>query len=63
MNPIFVKRKDVSKITTLSSSTIDRLEKEGQFPKRQKITDSRVGWLYSEISDWATSRNNSFSHS
>ena len=62
MNPIFLKRKEVEEVTALSYSTFNRLEKEGRFPKRIHIADSRVGWAYKEILDWAKSLSNSPSH-
>ena len=40
----------------ISRVTIWRLEKAGKFPKRVNLTDSRVGWIESEIEEWLQSR-------
>ena len=42
--------------TDLSSTTIWRLEKAGKFPQRVNITDSRVGWIETEIDEWLDKR-------
>lgn len=50
-------RKDkVTDVTGLSSTQIDRLEHEGKFPRRRKITARIIGWSYLEIQDWIKSR-------
>jgi prophage regulatory protein len=33
-----------------------RLERDGKFPKRVPLGESRHGWLDSEIDDWITAR-------
>ena len=53
MNPIFVKRKEVERMVALSYFTIYHLEKAGKFPNRKQLTEGRVGWLYSEVVEWA----------
>ena len=35
---------ELSKVTKLSRSTVDRLEKLGQFPKRVKLGPRAVAW-------------------
>ncbi len=35
-----------------SFAHIDRLERQGLFPKRVKLGPNRVGWLESEIDKW-----------
>lgn len=47
---------EVKHITGLSCSTIWRLEKSGNFPKRRQIGPHSVGWLDSELSQWIESR-------
>ncbi|MCU7833680.1 MAG: AlpA family phage regulatory protein [gamma proteobacterium symbiont of Taylorina sp.] len=44
------------KLTGLSDSTIWRLEKKGDFPKRRKITARLVGWLKTEVDAWIENR-------
>ena len=33
-----------------------RLEREGKFPRRVRLGESRHGWLESEIDDWVLER-------
>ena len=47
--------KDVSLITKLSRVTIWRLEKEGKFPPRIKISQKRIGWQKDEVAKWIES--------
>ena len=39
-----------------SDMHIWRLEREGKFPKRRKLSNQRVGWLSTEIDKWLESR-------
>jgi len=47
---------EVVKRTGLSRVTLWRLEKSGKFPKRVNMTDSRVGWIETEIDEWIEAR-------
>ena len=47
--------KDVSLIIKLSRVTIWRLEKEGKFPPRIKISQKRIGWRKDEVAKWIES--------
>ena len=47
---------EVVEKTGLSRVTIWRLEKSGKFPKRVNLTDSRVGWIETEIDEWIEAR-------
>ncbi|QHB17686.1 helix-turn-helix transcriptional regulator [Mannheimia pernigra] len=49
-------KKTVKELTSLSDSTIYRLEKSGKFPKRQNVSYNRVGWLASEVFEWTKNR-------
>ena len=40
----------------LSRTTIWRLEKSGQFPKRVKLGQNSVGWLKGDVDTWLESR-------
>ena len=40
----------------LSRSTIWRLEREGLFPLRRKISKKATAWLEEEIRDWIATR-------
>jgi prophage regulatory protein len=48
--------KDVSLMTNLSRVTIWRLENEGKFPQRIKISTKRIGWLEDEVTKWIEKR-------
>ena len=43
-------------ITGISRSTAWRMEQNGQFPKRRKVSDGLVGWLKSELIEWVQNR-------
>lgn len=53
---MYLRLKDVERISGLSRSSIYRLEKIGQFPQRVKLTERCSAWHASEISEWANSR-------
>lgn len=42
--------------TSLSMSTIDTLERAGEFPKRFYITDRRAVWNEDEVESWLDER-------
>ncbi len=47
----------VKKMVSMSSTTIWRLENEGLFPKRFKISHRAVGWYEEEILEWLEYRS------
>ncbi|HHU2814380.1 AlpA family phage regulatory protein [Escherichia coli] len=49
-------KKDLVKMVPVSMSTIDSLEKRGEFPKRWFITDKRVVWNRDEVEQWLDER-------
>ncbi len=51
-----VGEEEVTEMTNLSRVTRWRLERNGQFPKRLRLTGGRVGWIESEIYEWIKSR-------
>ena len=56
VTPIFMDLPTVAQAVALSTSTIERLEREGQFPKRRQLSGQRVGWLVREVQEMAESR-------
>ena len=46
----------VHQATGLSRSTIFRLERIGDFPKRRQISPGAVAWLKEEVEQWMHSR-------
>lgn len=49
-------KKQLREVVLYSPAHIDRLEKEGKFPKRVRLSNSRVGWLVSEVQEWLQER-------
>jgi prophage regulatory protein len=47
-----LRNRDLDVITGLSRTTRWRLEREGKFPARRKLSSMAVGWLKSEIDAW-----------
>ena len=45
-------KKELLAVVPLSWSTIDRLERDGEFPKRWYITDKRCAWTQEEVEAW-----------
>lgn len=56
MNVKILNIKEVKMQTSLSSSTIWRMERRGDFPVRRQISPNRVGWLQNEIEDFLAKR-------
>jgi prophage regulatory protein len=52
----FINKGEVVILTSLSQSTLWRMERKGQFPKRIQISTGRVAWYESEVTDWMQSR-------
>lgn len=51
-----LRTKEVITITGLSRTTIWRLERHDNFPKRLKLSANRVGWNDDEIHQWLMDR-------
>lgn len=54
--PIYADLQTVAAILSISDSTVQKLVREGSFPKPRQISPARVGWLIREIDEWAESR-------
>jgi prophage regulatory protein len=52
----FLRIRQVMQLTGLSRMTIYRLERDGNFPKRRRLSENSVAWLESDIALWAESR-------
>jgi prophage regulatory protein len=48
---------EVQEIARYSKMHIDRLEKQGKFPRRIRLGDNRVVWRLSEVMDWLASKS------
>jgi prophage regulatory protein len=54
--PRFMRAREVARCAGLSQVTIWRMEREGRFPKRRRISSNAVGWLAEEVENWIRSR-------
>jgi prophage regulatory protein len=43
---------EVAERTSISTSHLRRLARDGKFPKPMKITENRSGWLQSDVDEW-----------
>ena len=53
ISPVMLKRSELVKYVGLCYTTIYNLEKRGEFPARRRLCANRVGWLRSEVEEWA----------
>jgi prophage regulatory protein len=56
MKPIYVDLPSVAKLVTLATATIQRMVREGIFPKPRQLSANRVAWLLREVEEWAEER-------
>ena len=56
MNECFLSKREVTKITGRSATSLWRDTNAGIFPAPRKTGPGRVGWLASEITAWMSSR-------
>jgi prophage regulatory protein len=56
MQDKILRPRTVVKMVGLSRSTLWRLENEGLFPARRKISRMAIGWLESEVLKWMADR-------
>ena len=49
-------RSDLKRLVPLSVTTIWRLERRGEFPRRISISTRRVAWRRSEVEAWLEQR-------
>jgi prophage regulatory protein len=52
----FARVPEVERVTGLSRTTIWRLERQNEFPRRRRLSANAVGWLESEIRAWMSER-------
>jgi len=53
----FMRKPEVRAMVAISLSTIRRMEKAGQFPKRVKLSKAAVGWLEADVLEWMRTRS------
>ena len=49
-------KRQLKELVLYSPQHIARLEKAGQFPKRVRLGQCRVGWVEEEVLDWLRQR-------
>ena len=58
MDNQIIKLPAVIKLSALSSATIYRLIKKGEFPKQLKLSERSSGWLLNEVEQWLNDKVN-----
>lgn len=56
MKPIYLELDAVAGAVALAASTVQRLVREGAFPKPRQLSGRRVAWLVREVEEWAEAR-------
>jgi prophage regulatory protein len=51
-----ISKRQLKELVLYSPQHIARLEKAGQFPKRVRLGQARVGWIEDEVLDWLKQR-------
>ena len=51
-----IRKDEATRLTGLSSRSIDRREAAGDFPARVRLGPNSVGWRLSQITTWISSR-------
>jgi prophage regulatory protein len=51
-----LRKKTVLSLIGVSNTTLWRLERQGKFPARRRISPRLVGWLQSDVLTWLNSR-------
>ncbi len=55
---MFLSKKTVFQMVGLSDTTIWRMERKGEFPRRKQLSRNRVAWVKKDIIEWMSSRHN-----
>jgi prophage regulatory protein len=56
VKPFYLELEAAAAAICLSPSTVQRMVREGEFPAPRKLSGRRVGWLTSEVEEWAETR-------
>jgi prophage regulatory protein len=54
--PLYIDLAGLPEVIALAPATIQRLVRDGQFPKPRQISPHRVAWLYRELVEWSEQR-------
>ena len=52
-----IRSQEVKEMTSLSRTTIWRLERKGKFPARVALSEKNVGWRLSDVEEWIRNRS------
>lgn len=56
LKPAYLDLPGVSQYVALSESTLQKIVREGAFPKPRLLSGRRVGWLTREVDEWSEAR-------
>lgn len=56
IQPRFVAKDAAAQLLAMSIKTFERGVQKGEIPKPRQLSAGRVGWLVSELDEWAQSR-------
>lgn len=56
MKKLYAELPEVADMVSLGVATVERLVREGAFPKPRILSTRRVGWLIREVEEWAETR-------
>ena len=54
--PAALEKEQAAQFVSLSVSTLEKLLREGQFPRRRLLAGRRTGYLVRELEEWLESR-------
>lgn len=56
IEPIYIDLPDVAAVSTLAEATIQKLVRDGEFPRPRQLSGRRVAWLLREVKEWSEAR-------
>lgn len=56
LKPLYLELDAVSFVVGLAIATIQRLVRDGSFPKPRQLSNRRIAWLTREVEEWAEQR-------
>jgi len=56
VKPLYLELEAVAGAVALAATTVQRLVREGAFPKPRQLSGRRVAWLVRELEEWAEQR-------
>ena len=56
IRPAVLEKERAAQFVSLSVSTLEKLQREGNFPRPRLLSDKRVGYLVRELEEWLESR-------